>query len=1069
MNKKILPILLLLFSACTSQNTLFTQLSASETGIEFENSLTEVPDFNVVRYGYFYNGGGVAAADFNNDGLTDLYFTGNLKANKLYLNKGDMAFEDITKQAGVAAQDGWNTGVCVVDINSDGFQDIYVCRSAAESPALRKNLLFINNKNLTFTEKSAEYGLDDSAYSSHATFFDYDQDGDLDAFLLNHSIQKYAGFNRSMADYKKEYDPQFSSRLMRNDNGKFTDVSQISGITTNVLSFGLGVAVSDLNNDGWLDLYVSNDYNEEDYLYINQKNGSFKESIRDAIGHTSLFSMGNDAADINNDGLVDVFTSDMMPVSNRRIKMTSGDDNYQKYNYLIESGFHHQISRNMLQLNNGNGSFSEIGQLAGISNSDWSWSPIFADLDLDGNKDLYVTTGYARDYTNMDFLKFTADEQTKVNASGQQTDIMEVIKKMPTINEPNKVYRNHGDLTFEDKNIDWGLDQKIMSNGSVIVDLDNDGDLDIVTNNINEKASIFKNNSTKKNILKVDLKADNQSRIIGSKIIVHQKDKLQLQEYTGTRGYQSSCIAPLVFGLKDTTFVDSLVVIWSDGKSETLKNFKAEKQVTFNYKDANFQKFKETPKGEIIFESVDNQLFNHQQARVQDFKIQPLLPRVQSIVGPQMLKSDLNNDGKNDLLILGGMGQESKTFLNRNGNFVEIKQLLFQGDSLSVKTDATFGDFDKDGDQDLVIARGGYAINTHVGTKKPTIYFNNGKGVFTTKKSLDFEINSATISAGDIDSDGDIDLFIGSSCEPQNYPKSEKSVLCLNNGKGEFSASKNLFSKDLKLITDSKLIDLNNDSKPDLIVTQDFGPVLCFYNNGSKESFDKSTQITESGLWNTLETGDLDNDGDQDLVLGNIGKNYQPVLNTKSGLRLDAVDFSKNGKCIPLLSVNENDNWFPFIARDEMLDQKPALRKRFLDYAAYSVATIDDIIDDEPTLSLEANKFETIILINEKGKFKQIPFPIQAQFSQIHVIQVYDFNGDGRNDIFLAGNENQARVRIGKSDANYGQLFLNTGKNNFQFSTKSGLKLKGDIRGVSIIDKKLIIGVNGEKVQIFKF
>jgi enediyne biosynthesis protein E4 len=1071
--KKILQFISLFvffaISSCQKNDKLFTLLSSNETGIEFENSLTEVADFNVIRYGYFYNGGGVAAADFNNDGLTDLYFTGNLKSNRLYLNKGDMKFDDITKTAGVAAEDGWNTGVTVVDINNDGFQDIYVCRSAAESPQLRRNLLFINNKNLTFTEKAAEYGLDDSAYSTHATFFDYDRDGDLDVFLLNHSIQKYAGFSRNLINYKTMYDAQFSSRLMQNNDNKFTDVSEKVGIKTNVLSFGLGSAVSDLNNDGWLDLYVSNDYNEEDYLYINQKDGTFKETVKDAMGHVSLFSMGNDAADINNDGLVDVFSTDMMPISNERIKMTSGDDNYDKYNSLINSGFHHQISRNMLQLNNGNGTFSEIGQLAGISNTDWSWSPIFADLDLDGFKDLYVTSGYARDYTNMDFLKFTVDEQTKVNETGQQSNPMEVIKNMPTIDEPNMVFKNNGDLTFTNTNQDWGLSQRIMSNGSVIVDLDNDGDLDIVTNNINEKSSIFRNNTQKKRLLKVDFKAESQAYIFGLKVILYQKDKIQMQECNPTRGYQSSCIAPLVFGLRDTTFIDSLKVIWADGKSETIKNFEAEKQLTFNHKDSKIIN-NEVIKVNSIFKPIENSIdFIHNQSPVNDFKIQPLLPQVQSVVGPKIIEGDFNNDKKTDLLILGGKNQASEIWLKSGNTFTKKNQNGLEKDLEIAKSNAVLIDIDNDKDLDCIFTY--FDFENPQSKTNPKIFTNDGTGNFSFFKNIDLTNNNKTIATTDFNKDGYHDLIIGGGVVAQNYPSRSKIVLLKGLGKGNFELVKSNLNEGNDILSDAKFADINQDGSQDLITSSEYGNVNVYINDRTNEPFKVKNSISQKGIWNTLEIADLDNDGDLDLVAGNIGKNNQPVFNTNEGLMLYAEQNQNKTRILPILAYKQSNKIYPFAARDEILDQKPSLKKTFTSYSKYSNAVIEDVIESKNIRISEANDFETAIFINEKGIFKQIKLPIQAQFSQVYAIKIHDFNQDGWKDVFLMGNENFARVRIGKSDANFGQLFLNSKKNNFYYcnQNQSGLNVKGDCRGLSIIENQIIIGLNGEKLKFYSF
>jgi hypothetical protein len=592
-------LLLIFLAGCNDQDTLFTRLDSGKTGIKFNNFVEEDAENNVLQYGYFYNGGGVAAADFNNDGLVDLYFTGNMVANKLYLNKGDFEFEDISEKSGTGLNEGWKTGVSLVDINDDGWIDIYVCRAGAENPRLRTKLLYVNNGKTadgipTFTEKAAEYGLDDPSYTTQAVFFDYDRDGDTDCFLLNHSVQQYAGFSNLIASYRQQRNDAYGNKLLRNDAGRFTNVTDSSGIVSNILSFGLGVNVSDFNNDGWQDLYISNDYNENDYLYLNQKNGKFREVIREATGHVSLYSMGTDAADLNNDGLADIITLDMLPASNERIKLTSGDDNYDKYQQLLKAGFHDQTMRNMLQLNNGVNAdgvpvFSEIGQLAGISNTDWSWAALMADFDNDGWKDIFISNGYARDYTNMEFLKYSTDVQVQAGQGGKTPTQMEIIAQMPPINEPDYIFQNQKNLTFTKKIKEWGFEKSNQSSGAIYADLDNDGDLDLITSNTNDKAFVYQNNAETKltnKSLTVKLESPKYAFLAGTKVTLYSDSLTQTQSFMPVRGFQSAQWGPVHFGIGGSQHIDSLRVDWADGSTQLLGTVAIGKPVVLKYTDS---------------------------------------------------------------------------------------------------------------------------------------------------------------------------------------------------------------------------------------------------------------------------------------------------------------------------------------------------------------------------------------------------------------------------------------------------------------------------------------------------
>jgi enediyne biosynthesis protein E4 len=1084
-----LIILILITSCSDKKNTLFTAFSEGKTGINFRNLLKESEDFNVMTYQYFYNGSGVASGDINNDGLVDLCFTGNMVKNRLYLNKGNFQFEDITQKSTIADKQGWCTGVTMVDINADGWLDIYICRTADGDVEKRKNLLFINNKDLTFTEKAAEYGLADEGYSTHASFFDMDKDGDLDMFLLNHSSNEYAGFKRELVNMKQQKNPLFGSKLYRNDGGKFTNITEAAGITSNVLSFGLGVAVFDANNDSWLDIYVSNDFNEEDYLFLNQKNGTFKEKVRETFDYVSLFSMGSDAADFNNDGKIDLVTLDMLPEDNATQKMHSGADNYDKVQMLFQNGFHYQFSRNMLQLNNGNGTFSEVGQLAGVSNTDWSWTALGADFDLDGHKDLFITNGYVKDYTNMDFLKFSTELATESQNKLSQSELLkEILAKMPGSKTENYMFKNNGNLTFSKVTHDWGLDGLGFSSGATYADLDNDGDLDLVVNKINEFAGVYRNNAetiVKNNYLKIKLKSDAPNvNAIGAIVSVYAGGQQQMQQNMPSRGYESSVDNTLVFGLNKTIIVDSVVVVWGDDKKQILTQVKPNQLLTIEKNNTSIALKTDPLSISPLFISSNSLNFIHKENEFQDFKTQTLLPHFLSRCGPHIAKGDVNKDGLEDVYICGAKGSSGGLFIqNSSGNFTQKTTNIFNADINCEDSDALFFDADGDKDLDLYVVSGGYEFEENDPALQDRLYINDGNSNFT-KKALPTELSSgACVRSGDVDGDGDLDLFIGGFVVPSKYPMPPLSILLENDGKGNFTNKTNYISpqiKEIGMVRDAIWLDLNKDKQLDLVIVGEWMPITVFINkNGKLVKDDVWSVKNSSGWWNRLIADDFDGDGDMDLVVGNLGLNSQLKASPEKPMNVYFKDFAGTGTINPVMNYYIGEKSYPAPSRDDLLDQMVFLKKKFTNYEAYSKATLNDVftkdqLKDAQTLNCE--QLQTCYFENTGTGFKMIPLPIasgqvsiEAQFSPIYALQSFDINKDGKKDLILAGNNTTTRIKYGHYSANHGLVLLGDGKGHFEpiSPSKTGLNLKGDVRDLVVIKNKLIVGFNNQAVQVF--
>lgn len=1108
--RRLLPIFLLALQACSqTDNPLFEELTPEQTGITFANTVLQDGDNNVLNYPYYFNGGGVAVGDLNNDGLADVYFTGNRVPDKLYLNRtifqkedgaeAQIYFDDVTEKAGVAASSGWKTGVTLADVNADGWLDIYVCRSAQSDSTLRRNLLFINNHAdatgvPTFTERAAEYGIADDSYSTQGAFFDYDRDGDLDLFVLNHSLPQYAGFSKLLGTLKTEKSTHFGSKLYRNEGTptapRFIDVSATSGLINNVLSFGLGIAVSDLNGDGWPDLYISNDFNEEDYLLLNipdAKPGTphFRNVIRTATGHTSLYSMGSDVADINNDARPDIITLDMLPATNERIKLSSGDDNFDKYNQLLRAGFHPQTMRNMVQLNTGQGAtFSEIGQLSGVSNTDWSWSALLADYDGDGWKDLFVTNGYEKDYTNMQFLKYTVDERVKAQQGAQAASVDQILDKMPGIDVGGYLFRNNGDssLMFRDVTQDWGLTRAVKANGAAYADFDNDGDLDLIANVMNGPSVVYKNRTAEQKrgtFLTVDLAHDNPTRqLIGTKVWLYAGGQVQYDEFSPVRGFQSCSYGPLRFGMTGHQKADSVRIVYPDNHTQLLVNVSVKLPLWPRYEQA-VPGFVYPAEAPAPFVATPVLGWVETPVDTNDFKQQLLLPYQFSYSGPKLATGDVNGDGRLDVYACGPKNQSGALFLQQDdGSLRRVNVPAFEVDKASQDEAATFFDADGDGDVDLYVVSGGYPFAAGDPLLQDRLYLNDEKGTgrsagagvphFTRSVNslpVDNQAGSCVIPL-DVDGDKDLDLFVGTRFVPGQYPRSERSFLLLNSGRGTFSratASALPLPPD-GLVCDARAADLNKDGKPDLIVVGEWMAPTVLLNKGGRfaDATKQWLPANQEGWWNCLTVADFDNDGDTDMVAGNYGLNAQFKASPARPVQLTHGDFDGDGRVDPFMTYFVQGKAYPYASRDEALGQVNFLKARFPDYTRYANATLTDLFaPDELAKStvLNAKTLQSTYYENKNGKFVAHPLPVEAQFAPVFALEPIDFDHDGDLDLLLGGNISQARVRVGRSDASYVPLFENQ-KGHFHFRANAGIR--GDVRGLArLSDSAVVVGING--------
>lgn len=1082
-------ILFTFFVSCKKENKekseLFQLISKEDSGIDFTNELGFSQDFNVYKYRNFYNGGGVAVGDINNDGLVDIYLTANQKSNKLYLNKGNFKFEDITNTAKVGGNKAWSTGVAMVDINGDDLLDIYVCNSGDVAGDNKQNELFINNGDSTFSEMASSYGLDDKGFSTHASFFDFDKDGDLDVYILNNSYQSIGSFNLQRNERPKR-DILGGDKLMENIDGKFIDISEKAGIYGSVIGFGLGVTIGDTNNDGWEDIYVSNDFFERDYLYINQKDGTFKESLTEQIKSISGASMGADMADINNDGHNDVFVTEMLPSDYKRLKTVTTFEDWNKLQYNIKNGYYNQFTRNTLQLNNGNSTFSEIGRLSGVEASDWSWGALLFDMDNDGLKDLYIANGIYKDLTNQDYLQYISNEEViKSIVQNQQIDYKKLIEIIPSNKVNNQAYKNAGNLKF-DFFQESGLIQPSFSNGSAYGDFDNDGDLDLVVNNVNMPFFLYKNTSEKKsknNYLKLILKGEgNNTNAIGANIKIETlKDTFYIEQQP-IRGFQSSMDLRPNIGVGDAK-IATITIQWPNGKSSILKNQNVNQTLTVFQNDTQKQLNKNSLKERIAFFKSDTPLnYLHEESRFIDFNRDRLLDHMLSTEGPKLAIGDVNNDGINDIFIGGSKGKSSSLYLGTKNGFKLGDNEVFIKNSITEDTASLFFDADNDGDLDLYVCSGGVEFSSFSPNYYDKLYFNNGKGTFTLSDQKLPVINeyksTSTVKSFDYDSDGDLDLFIGEKSIAGKYGLKCSGFILQNDGKGNFKDITATVAPDLLnigMVTDAVLQDFNNDGLSDLIVVGEFMSIEIFENKNGK--FKRLNTNTTKGWWNVIKSADIDNDGDLDLIIGNHGLNSRFKASREHPIRLYVKDFDHNGYSDPILTFNaENNKDYPFALRHDLIDQIKSLKKKFPNYESFQDATIQDMFsveelkDVEP---LELNTLETILLINEGNfKFKEQKLPIKAQLSPIYAIETFDFDGDNDIDILLGGNLSSVKPQVGQYDASYGVYLENKG--NLEFNTYNenlGFTISGEIRDIKVDPNKnqFYVTRNSDSIATFKY
>lgn len=1148
-----------LLAGCRSEqqapsDPLFQKLAADETHINFTNSVTDDKEFNIFNYRNFYNGGGVAIGDVNNDGLSDVLLIANMGDNKLFLNRTlpgqKMQFEDVTAKAGVAGKRAWSTGATFADVNGDGRLDLYVCNAGIRDGDDRANELFINNGNdangiPTFTERAAEYGLNDRGFSTHAAFFDYDRDGDLDMYLLNNSFMPvgrlaYANIRaqrdslgghklfknlmRERSDLrsaKEQTDAQPKSAKAINESRSpvFVDVSEQAGIYGSLIGFGLGITIGDVNDDNWLDIYISNDFYERDYLYINNHDGTFRESIKEAMPHTSLSSMGADVADVNNDGKLDIFITDMLPGNDRRLKKTSTFEGHDLEQIKVSRDFHYQTMQNMLHLNQGNQpgnhglpTFSDVARFAGVQATDWSWGALIFDMDNDGRKDIFVANGIAKDVTDQDFVNFLADRENMAQIARQRAfNFKEFLDKAPSEAVPNYAFQNQGNLQFANKAYDWGLSEPDFSNGAAYGDLDNDGDLDLVVNNVNALVSVYQNQSVEKhktNYLRVKLQGTGLNRnAIGARVLVYQPGQTQLLQQMPNRGFQSSVDLNMVFGLGAKSQIDSLVVVWpgqgnGSDYTQTIRQPKANQMLILRQSDAFGIWKSQTVSQKQVFQentAASGLNFVHTESNFIDYNRDALLKQQFSTQGPALATGDVNGDGLDDVFFGGASGQPHHLFVQQaSGRFVDKTPAAVRKDTTYEAVDAVLFDADGDNDLDLYVVSGSNEFEPEADELLDRLYLNDGKGDFTRSETglPNLKASGSCVAAADFDQDGDVDLFVGSRMIPGQYGRNPASYLLSNDGTGNFKNYTKRFLADadeLGMVTAATWADLNGDKFPELIVVGDWEPIRVFDNKRGRLAQNPDNTITNAngeamktnGWWNCVTAGDADGDGDLDIVVGNLGLNSRIRATQTIPAELYVDDFDHNGTVEQIINcADETGELYPMVLKSDLQKAMPTIKKKFVKFNDYAGKKINEILDeDQLKQAVVKQSFTgaTALLLNNRnvgpgqGKLTFQPLPTEAQFSPVCGVVFADYDQDGRTDLIMTGNYLDVLPEIGRYDASYGVVLRNKGKNANGIITYesinpavSGFFVRGQVRRIArLAQGQLILAKNNDRAQVF--
>lgn len=1079
------------------ENAIFETLDEKRTGLDFVNKLTPTSEFNMFNYMYFYNGAGIGAGDFNNDGLIDLFFASNQGRNSLYLNKGKLSFKNVTEEAKIPDDKGWSTGVSVVDINNDGLLDIYVCRVGKYEILNSHNQLLIckgiNANGVPYYEDEAkQYGLDFSGFSSQALFFDYDMDGDLDMFLLNHTVHQNGSFgNRN--NFIGTYDPVSGDRLFRNDGSIFTDVTKQSGINSSSISYGLGIVTGDINLDGWPDLYAGNDFHENDYLYINQKNGTFTEEAAERTMHTSKFTMGVDIADINNDGYPEIISTDMLPYDPYILKRSLGDDEYDIFYQKIDAGYSYQYSRNNLQYNKQNGLFSEAGAYSGVYATDWSWSPLFFDFDNDGLKDLFISNGIPKRLNDMDYISFISDAEIQEKIRRNETDgkDMALINKLPEIKIPNKFFSNKGDLKFTDENEQVNNNMSTYSNGAIYADLDNDGDLDIVVNNIDDPALVYENKSNDKKEkpgISVSVTgADKNINAIGAKIIQFDRDKIRVYENNPVKGFLSSMQTPFHIGMYQVK-TDSAFLIWPDNTYQAIQLDSLSKQTIkyktglplFDYSKITSFKRSGVNSAEDITASTNLQ-YQHIENQFSEFNREPLLPHMVSTEGPALAVGDINNDGLDDVFIGASKGFHNAVYLqNKNGKFDRTVQPDLFADSTYEDVDAVWADVNNDKYPDLVIASGGnefFGFDIHL---LPRIYINDGHNRLHKLENAftDIYMTASCIVPNDFNGDGFVDLFIGGRCVPWAYGQIPRSYLLQNDGTGKFTDVTSKYANELKnsgMVTDAVWFDVDKDNDKDLVVCYEWGGIDIYINN--QGTFTKKSVTDKKGWWNFILPFDADGDGDMDLLAGNFGLNSRLKASEQQPVKMYFNDFDDNGKKEQVVTYYVGNKEVPLSTKEVLVKQMPVLKKKYFYAEDFAKSTLEEIFTKgklQTAEKSEANYFASTIFISRGNlNFIASQLPWQAQLTPYKTATLINANNDSLPDILMAGNYYENNIQLGRNDADFGTILINKGNGTFACENIPGLAIKGQVRHMKEItigkQKAIILAKNNDKAMVIRF